>query len=110
ASDGEAREVERRRLVGDRRLRPGEGVAGQVFASGEVYGATAVSERGDTLRVPGAAALGLRSLVAAPIAGAGKITGSLALYSRKHVVCDDHLVRCVEVVGSGIGEFLWRLE
>jgi PAS domain S-box-containing protein/excisionase family DNA binding protein len=106
APDVEAREFEEasRRL----RLRPGRGLPGRVWASGQPIWISDVTRDTSFPRAAQAAAAGLHTALAFPISLGDEVQGVLELFSREVRRQDTELLTFMAALGGQIGQFIER--
>ncbi len=89
-------------------LKPGEGLPGRLWESGQPIWITDILSDANFPRAPVAARSGLRGAFGFPIFFAGEVTGALEFFSREISKPDDDLLRMFGSLGSQIGQFLER--
>lgn len=87
-------------------LRPGIGLAGRVWESGEPAYLLDVSQDTDSQRAPIAARAGLRGAVAFPIRTRGETVGVIEFFAREVREPDAALLDMMASLGSQVGEFI----
>ncbi|HVN83438.1 MAG TPA: PAS domain S-box protein [Candidatus Binatia bacterium] len=86
----------------------GDGVPGQVWASGRACWLTDIAAQESFVRLPVAHRLGLRAALGLPIRQAGAVTGVLLFFSTEEREPDHDLLDLLESLGSQIGDFVAR--
>jgi diguanylate cyclase (GGDEF)-like protein/PAS domain S-box-containing protein len=88
--------------------RPGDGLIGRVWQSGQPLWVADVNEDSRAQRQAFAQGLGIRGGFVFPITAEGKTIGVLAFNSREARQPDERLLEAIRAVGSQIGQFLQR--
>ena len=89
---------------------PGEGLPGQVFASGEPMWIETVSESAMFIRRDRAVKVGVRSAFAFPVPVNGEATGVVEMYSLSPQPPAPELLAILQSAGQEIGRFLERAQ
>jgi diguanylate cyclase (GGDEF)-like protein/PAS domain S-box-containing protein len=88
--------------------RPGDGLIGRVWQSGEPLWVADVNEDARAQRQAFAQGLGIRGGFVFPVTAGGETIGVLAFNSREARQPDERLLQAIRAVGSQIGQFLQR--
>jgi two-component system sensor histidine kinase/response regulator len=91
-------------------FRPGIGLPGRVWASGQPAWIPNVLQDGNFPRGPVAAREGLHGAFGFPIVLQGEVLGVLEFFSREIREPDEELLKMIATVGSQIGQFMDRLK
>lgn len=91
-------------------IRPGMGLPGRVWESGEPAWIDDLAADSDFPRAAAGAAEGLRSAFAFPVVAGGRLLGVVELFSGDVRHPDPDLLSTMAAIGSQLGEFLERLE
>lgn len=91
-------------------IRPGMGLPGRVWESGEPAWVDDLVAASDSPRAAAGAAEGLRSAFAFPVVAGGRLLGVVELFSGDVRHPDPELLSTTAAIGSQLGEFLERLE
>jgi signal transduction histidine kinase/integral membrane sensor domain MASE1/CheY-like chemotaxis protein len=91
-----------------RTFRPGIGLPGRVWASGQPVWVTDVVHDSNFPRAPIAAREGLHGAFAFPVLSQGEVAGVLESFSREIQPPDADLLRMMSTIGTQIGQFIER--
>ncbi|ALA60458.1 PAS domain S-box protein [Nitrospira moscoviensis] len=86
-------------------FKPGAGLPGRIWESGQPVWITDVAQDGNFLRAEAAAKGGLHGAFGFPIRVAGDVEGVVELFSRQVREPDDELLKMVADIGLKIGQF-----
>lgn len=89
-------------------FKPGEGLPGMVWASGEPRWLTELETRSGFPRLAGGAEVGLKSALAVPIQAGPKILGVLEFCTTEVFTPDPETLDMLSVIGSQTGQFIER--